>query len=155
MGLGGWWSCEVAGSKGTFCIENCIEKLTYWPAPSPARSCARPESHARDTDTGIKEFNETFPRRIHAFLEDVTQVFHASNCARRAATPGDPGVHLGGHRVLPKRRRPLRPKPLRRCMAIRKPTYVKGSRSMIKLGVNSVLSKAMTCTAMRHIAGRL
>ena len=33
FGLGGWWSCEVGGSKGTFCIENCIEKLTYWSAP--------------------------------------------------------------------------------------------------------------------------
>jgi hypothetical protein len=24
------------------------------------------------TDTGIKDFGQTFPRRIHAFLEDVT-----------------------------------------------------------------------------------
>ncbi|MBN1584161.1 MAG: Gfo/Idh/MocA family oxidoreductase, partial [Anaerolineae bacterium] len=32
FGLGGWWSVEVAGTRGTFCIENCIEKVTYWPA---------------------------------------------------------------------------------------------------------------------------
>jgi predicted dehydrogenase len=66
-GLGGWWSCEVAGSKGTFCIENCIEKLTYWPGPKGGQTPA-PEI----LDTGIKDFGETFPRRIHAFLEDVT-----------------------------------------------------------------------------------
>ena len=30
-GLGGWWSLEVAGTHGTFCIENCIEKVTFWP----------------------------------------------------------------------------------------------------------------------------
>lgn len=62
-GLGGWWSVEVAGSKGTFCIENCVEKLTYWPAPGVA-----PEV----TNTGITDFGQTFPNRIHAFLEDVT-----------------------------------------------------------------------------------
>ncbi len=67
-GLGGWWSCEVAGSKGTFCIENCIEKLTYWGSPKPGAAAPAPEV----LDTGIKDFGATFPRRIHAFLEDVT-----------------------------------------------------------------------------------
>lgn len=66
-GLGGWWSCEVAGSRGTFCIENCIEKLTYWPAPKPGET-----PPAEVMDTGIKDFGQTFPLRIHAFLEDVT-----------------------------------------------------------------------------------
>jgi predicted dehydrogenase len=75
-GLGGWWSIEVAGTKGTFCIENCIEKLTYWRAPSAP---PRPEKLDTGTvggpeimDTGITDFGATFPRRIHAFLEDVT-----------------------------------------------------------------------------------
>ncbi len=73
-GLGGWWSCEVAGSKGTFCIENCIERLTYWPGVKPGQSFSlgggpQPEI----LDTGIKEFGATFPRRIHAFLEDVSR----------------------------------------------------------------------------------
>lgn len=63
-GLGGWWSIEVAGTHGTFCIENCIEKVTYWPASNPSQ----PEV----TSTGITDFAETFPRRLHAFLEDVT-----------------------------------------------------------------------------------
>jgi predicted dehydrogenase len=70
-GLGGWWSCEVAGSKGTFCIENCVEKLTYWGAPT---SGGKPEPVI--TDTGIKDFGQTFPSRIHAFLEDVTEGVH-------------------------------------------------------------------------------
>ena len=62
-GLGGWWSVEVGGTRGTFCIENCIERLTYWPA-----------HHANEPvvmETGKTDFNETFGIRIHAFLEDV------------------------------------------------------------------------------------
>ena len=81
-GLGGWWSFEVAGTRGTFCIENCIEKVTFWPAPDPARA-ASPEKMSGGsaggpeiTDTGIKDFGQTFPRRIHAFLEDVTNKVH-------------------------------------------------------------------------------
>jgi len=78
MGLGGWWSLEVGGTRGTFCIENCIEKVTYWPAPNPA-DAAKPENLQLGaspaptvTHSGITDFNETFPRRLHAFLEDVT-----------------------------------------------------------------------------------
>lgn len=63
-GLGGWWSVEVAGTKGTFCIENCIEKVTYWSAAKPNEPVV--------TNSGITDFGQTFPRRIHAFLEDVT-----------------------------------------------------------------------------------
>lgn len=63
-GLGGWWSLEVAGTKGTFCIENCIEKVTFWPAIKP--------NEPEVISSGIADFGQTFPRRIHAFLEDVT-----------------------------------------------------------------------------------
>ncbi len=63
-GLGGWWSLEVAGTKGTFCIENCIEKVTYWPATQSDQPVV--------TSSGITDFGQTFPRRIHAFVEDVT-----------------------------------------------------------------------------------
>ncbi len=66
-GLGGWWSCEVAGSKGTFCIENCVEKLHYWAAAEGGKA-PTPET----LNTGVTDFGATFPRRIHAFLEDVT-----------------------------------------------------------------------------------
>jgi predicted dehydrogenase len=76
FGLGGWWSVEVAGTRGTFCIENCIEKVTYWPAPGTAAQPANLELGAQPeptvTHSGITDFGETFPRRIHAFLEDVT-----------------------------------------------------------------------------------
>ena len=69
-GLGGWWSLEVAGTHGTFCIENCIEKVTFWPAPKSA--LAKEGSGGPEiTSSGITDFSETFPRRIHAFLEDI------------------------------------------------------------------------------------
>jgi predicted dehydrogenase len=71
FGLGGWWSVEIAGTKGTFCIENCIEKVTYW--ASPKKSVALGQQPAPVvTESGIKDFGQTFPRRIHAFLEDVS-----------------------------------------------------------------------------------
>jgi len=62
FGLGGWWSYELAGTKGTACIENCVEKLTYW------QNGKEPEV----INTGVADFNATFPTRIHAYLEDVT-----------------------------------------------------------------------------------
>ena len=78
FGLGGWWSVEVSGTRGTFCIENCIEKVTYWAAPKPA-DAARPANLQLGaspepvvTHSGITDFGQTFPIRIHAFLEDVT-----------------------------------------------------------------------------------
>jgi predicted dehydrogenase len=77
-GLGGWWSIEVAGTRGTFCIENCIEKVTFWPAPgieaagSAERPGGGPTGGPEVMNTGITDFGETFPRRIHAFVEDVT-----------------------------------------------------------------------------------
>ena len=77
FGLGGWWSVEVAGTRGTFCIENCIEKLTFFPSPG-AEGAAMPENLVLGAapepvvfDSGITDFSGTFPLRIHAFLEDV------------------------------------------------------------------------------------
>jgi predicted dehydrogenase len=78
FGLGGWWSVEVAGTRGSFCIENCIEKLTYFPSPG-AEGAAMPEDLVLGAapepvvfNSGITDFSGTFPLRIHAFLEDVT-----------------------------------------------------------------------------------
>ncbi len=77
-GLGGWWSLEVAGTRGTFCIENCIEKVTFWPAPGagkagdPARMSGGTSGGPEVMNTGITDFGQTFPLRIHAFLEDIT-----------------------------------------------------------------------------------
>ena len=82
FGLGGWWSLEVSGTRGAFCIENCIEKVTYWPGPRPA-GAAQPDKLAVgtpegpvETNTGIKDFGQTFPLRIHGFLEDLTNQVH-------------------------------------------------------------------------------
>ena len=78
FGLGGWWSVEVGGTHGTFCIENCIEKVTFWPAPG-TEGAAAPERLGVGAspgpvvhESGSSDFGETFPLRIHAFLEDVT-----------------------------------------------------------------------------------
>ena len=75
FGYGGWWSYEQAGTKGTFAIENCTEKLLYWnpqksngPMPTMAQASLEPEV----TNTGIASFNATFPVRINAWLEDLT-----------------------------------------------------------------------------------
>ena len=72
----------MSGTRGAFCIENCIEKLTYWPGPKP-EGAAKPEALAMgapdgpvEMNTGIKDFGATFPLRIHAFLEDLTAKVH-------------------------------------------------------------------------------
>ncbi|NLG29283.1 MAG: Gfo/Idh/MocA family oxidoreductase [Chloroflexi bacterium] len=75
FGLGGWWSVEVGGTRGTFCIENCVEKLTYWPSPKPGDPATQTLGGKTEpvvTNTGLTDFGLTFPARIHAFLEDVT-----------------------------------------------------------------------------------
>jgi hypothetical protein len=78
FGLGGWLSVEIGGTRGSFVIENCVEKLTYFPSPG-TEGAAAPENLKLGespepivTNTGITDFGTTFPTRIHAFLEDVT-----------------------------------------------------------------------------------
>lgn len=63
VGLGGWWSIEVGGTHGTLCIENCIEKVTFWRPQQPEPIV---------TASGTSNFDDTFPRRLQAFLEDVS-----------------------------------------------------------------------------------
>jgi predicted dehydrogenase len=72
FGLGGWWSFEVGGTLGTFCIENCVEKITYWPAPGGGEGSRRAGGEPVVTHSGTADFASTFPARIHAFLEDIT-----------------------------------------------------------------------------------
>lgn len=78
FGLGGWWSFELSGTRGAFCIENCIEKITYWAGPSkdgaakPANLAMGAASGTEVTNTGITDFGATFPLRLHAYLEDVS-----------------------------------------------------------------------------------
>ncbi|WP_248926138.1 Gfo/Idh/MocA family protein [Paenibacillus hamazuiensis] len=69
-GLGGWWSMEVGGTRGTFTIENCVEKVSYWRAQKGVPAIG---SHPAPevTESGVTEFNTTFNNRLHAFLEDI------------------------------------------------------------------------------------
>ena len=78
MGYGGWWSFELGGTRGSFAIENCVEKLIHFPAPG-VEGAADPGANKLGSapeptvlNTGVTDFGTTFPRRIHAFLEDVT-----------------------------------------------------------------------------------
>jgi len=68
FGLGGWWSLEMAGVDGTFCIEGCVNKLTYWAGKKPGEDMPAPVV----TEWADAKFNDTFPIRLHAFVEDVT-----------------------------------------------------------------------------------
>jgi predicted dehydrogenase len=73
FGLGGWWSVEVGGTLGTFCIENCVEKVTYWPSPAGGAT-GRTAGDGLEpvvTPSGTTDFQTTFAARIHAFLEDI------------------------------------------------------------------------------------
>lgn len=71
-GLGGWWSIEVAGSKGTFCIENCVEKITYWPASKDGEGIGLNHTEPIVTKSSTDDFSSTFTNRLHAFAEDIT-----------------------------------------------------------------------------------
>ena len=78
FGLGGWWSVEVGGTKGSFVIENCVEQLTYYPAKGTEDADVPEKMSGFDsptpivTNTGEKDFSATFAPRLHAFVEDVT-----------------------------------------------------------------------------------
>ena len=78
FGLGGWWSVEIGGTRGSFVIENCVEKLTYYPARGTEGAAVPENMGGFDsptpivTNSGITDFGTTFPTRINAFLADVT-----------------------------------------------------------------------------------
>jgi len=42
--------------------------VTFWAAPRDQRELVQPKT----ISSGITDFNQTFPNRIHAFLEDIT-----------------------------------------------------------------------------------
>ena len=146
----------MAGSKGTFCIENCIERLTYWPAPKPGENYGLGQGPTPEVlDTGIKDFGATFPRRIHAFLEDVTNGVpreHLRSSGRDALATleyiwaviesyENGGALVRPHAAADHPRRSPRSK------------GSEGVMTMIKLGVNSVLFGGFDlATAMQHIA---
>ncbi len=69
-GLGGWWSCEVAGTRGTFVVENCIEKVSYWKAPRGG-GVGQEEAPPEVTSSGTTDFGLTFKHRLDALVEDI------------------------------------------------------------------------------------
>ena len=69
FGYGGWWSYEHCGTKSTFAIENCVEKLHVW-KPQEGSNMATPAPETKEY--GVSDFGATFPNRINAFLEDIT-----------------------------------------------------------------------------------
>lgn len=73
FGYGGWWSYEHCGTKSTFAIENCVEKLHVW-KPKEGSNMATPAPETKEY--GVSDFGSTFPNRIHAFLEDITNGVH-------------------------------------------------------------------------------
>ncbi len=79
FGYGGWWSYEHCGTRSTFAIENCVEKLHVWdPANgNGAGSMATPAPVTKDY--GVSSFDSTFPNRIGAWLEDLTNKVHPEN----------------------------------------------------------------------------
>ena len=76
FGLGGWWSYEHVGTKGTFCIENCVEKMTYWGGHQQNEEGKLFLPEPVVMDTGVTSFDATFGGRIHAWLEDLTNDVH-------------------------------------------------------------------------------
>jgi len=75
FGYGGWWSYEHCGAKSTFAIENCVEKLHVWDPKNndPERGTMNQATPAPVTkEYGVSDFGSTFPNRINAFLEDIT-----------------------------------------------------------------------------------
>ena len=79
FGYGGWWSYEHCGARSTIAIENCVEKLHVWKPTEDAtgKSTMSQATPAPETkEYGVSDFGSTFPNRIHAFLEDVTNKVH-------------------------------------------------------------------------------
>ncbi len=73
FGYGGWWSYEHCGTKSTFAIENCVEKLHVW-TPDESAGMATPAPTTKEY--GVSDFSSTFPNRINAWIEDIINGVH-------------------------------------------------------------------------------
>jgi predicted dehydrogenase len=60
--------CEVMGTEGRFVLDNCFEELTLYPRRGEELTVVR-----NSIMGGVSSFNATFQRRIHRWLEQVTQ----------------------------------------------------------------------------------
>jgi predicted dehydrogenase len=59
--------CEVAGTAGRFVLEDMWRELTLYPAGSLEKTV-----YSNPTFGGMRDFQDTFINRIHAFLEQVS-----------------------------------------------------------------------------------
>ena len=60
--------CEVAGTGGRFVLEDMWRELTLYPAGSLEKTV-----YTNPVFGGMRDFEDTFRNRIHAFLEQVSQ----------------------------------------------------------------------------------
>lgn len=59
--------CEVMGTEGRFVLENLFEELTFYPRRSMELTVLK-----NSIMGGMTGFNQTFDRRIHRWLEQIT-----------------------------------------------------------------------------------
>lgn len=59
--------CEVMGTEGRFVLDNCFVELTFYPRRGDELTVVR-----NSIMGGVTGFGETFKRRIHRFLEQVS-----------------------------------------------------------------------------------
>ena len=87
FGLGGWWSVEVGGTRGTFCIENCIEKVTFWPSPG-TEGAAQPERLALGLPRHRLSLNRALRTSDRRFRTGFTPSLRTSLTASRKNSCG-------------------------------------------------------------------
>ncbi|TWE08594.1 putative dehydrogenase [Neobacillus bataviensis] len=66
-------SCEVAGNKGRFIIDNVFESLSYYPHRKNEITVVQ-----NSILTGMNGFNETFKERINKFVSELKNNIHPS-----------------------------------------------------------------------------
>lgn len=59
--------CEVMGTEGRFVIDNCYERLTFYPRRSQELTVVPNELF-----TGMAQFDETITRRVYRWVEQVS-----------------------------------------------------------------------------------
>lgn len=60
--------CEVMGTEGRFVLDNCFVELTFYPRRGDELTVVR-----NSIMGGVTGFGETFKRRIHRFVEQISQ----------------------------------------------------------------------------------
>ena len=104
FGLGGWWSVEVAGTRGTFCIENCVEKSLSGPRPAQrlCRKICRTVPHPIPLSMirGLLTLAPPFPIASTLFSRMSPMVCPGKNSALRVTMHSLP-LNTHGRRLSP------------------------------------------------------